>query len=193
MTDEQNDLDDLIHVWKSGAPPNSDDFKKRIKLTHLKTMVLLAIEVMVSIVAVGIGLYQCFHGSLLLGVSALVFSVVSCGLAFWARKGIWHLATGSVKEELLTSIKLARAQYRWAWGGIWACALALIFMTSITYTYSIDDALNLIQLRNFLVRLSFALIFMAVSIVITLVILEKSRRRLSKLKLLYEQLCDPKL
>jgi len=98
-----------------------------------------------------------------------------------------------VKDELLASIKLARAQYRWAWGGIWACALALIFMTSMIYTYSTDDALSLIELRKFLVKLSFALIFIPVSLVMTTLILEKSRRRLVKLKILYEQLRDPKL
>jgi len=193
MADKHNDLDDLIQVWKSGDTPNTGNFKKYINFFRLKTMALLAAEGVVSVIAVVIGLYQCFYGSLLLGVSILIFAVATFCLALWARKSVWHLPTGSVKDELLASIKLARAQYRWAWGGIWACALALIFMTSMIYTYSTDDALSLIELRKFLVKLSFALIFIAVSLVMTTLILEKSRRRLVKLKILYEQLRDPKL
>jgi len=65
MADKHNDLDDLIQVWKSGDTPNTGNFKKYINFFRLKTMALLAAEGVVSVIAVVIGLYQCFYGSLL--------------------------------------------------------------------------------------------------------------------------------
>ena len=193
MTNEQNDIDDLISIWKSGETPNSTDFKKRIKFDRLRAITSLTSEVVISVVAFALGLYLCFTGSLVLGVSTLFFSAIAFGISLWARAGTWHLTTGPVKAELLTSIKLARSQYRWAWGGIWVCAVALLFLATMTYTYSTDHSIGTTELRSLLSRFSLALVFVAVNLIITSLLLENARKRLAKLRLLYEQLHGPKL
>lgn len=192
MTDNQNDLDDLIDIWKSGTPPKSPNFKKRIKLTQLKIIGSLVIETIIFIFGIAFGIYLCFHDAILFGAGTLIFSTILFGLTLWARAGAWHLATGSVKEELLTSIKQTRAKYHWAWAGIWSCVLALFLVAAIVYHYSTDGALNLTQAQELLVRLSLVLALIAVYLIIASFMLENSRKRLSKLKLLYEQLTDQK-
>jgi len=188
--DDLSDLDDLIKLWKSGNIPNSKSFKSRIYAARIKMIVLIAIEAAIATTALVVGFYHVLQGSLILGASILVFSLVSFGIAFWSRSGAWRIPSGSVKDELQASIKQARAQYRWAWGGIWISALALIFMAILVYLNNVNYDQNYLETQPLLVGFSIALVFVAVNLMITSFILENSRRRIFKLRTLYKQLGD---
>lgn len=188
MTDDHMDLDELSLIWKSDTPPVTREFKNWIQTTRLKMIVLMAIETLVVALGSAIGVYLLTKGSLLLGGTILVFSLMALGIAFWSRSGAWSISTGSVKVELQTSIKQARAQYRWAWGGIWVCSAALIFLAIMAYSVSASPSHSSIDLARSFQYFSFALIFVAINLVMTSFMLENSRKKLFSLRMLYKQL-----
>jgi len=192
MTDDMNGLDDLSQLWTSenspATSPATNNFENRFKVARLKMIVLVAIESMIAVAAFATGVYKITQGSLILGGSILIFSLVSLGIAFWSRSGAWSVLTGSVKDELIASIKQTRAQYRWAWGGIWISAFALIFLAILIYSRELNPVHNAADSHQFFLGFSIALVFIAINLIITSFLLEKSRRRLFKLRLLHKQL-----
>ena len=190
MKDDHIDLDELSLIWKSDTPPVPQKFTSRVQLTRLKMYALAAIETLIATIGSGFAIYLLATGSFLLGLTILAFCLASLGISFWSRSGAWRISTGSVKAELQTSIKQTRAQYKWAWGGIWICSFALLFLAVIAYLFSTNQDTQAAEFSRFFQYFSFTLVFVALNLAITSVILEKSRKKLFKLKLLYEKMVD---
>ena len=191
MIDDHSDFDDLKQLWTSDNSPTPGTFKKRIKTSRLKMIMLTALETLVATAGTIAGIYFILQGSHILGASVLMFSIVSFGFAFWARAGAWRISTESVKDELQTSIKQSQARYKWAWGGIWVCGVALIFLAVLAYLQSKNFNQSPDDYADSFMIFSIALLYVAGNLIITAVILENARKQLSSLRLLFAQLYDP--
>ncbi len=190
MKDDNIDLDELSLIWKSETPPVPKKFTSPVQLARLKMYALTAIETMIAITGSGVAIYLLADGLFLLGLATLTFCLASLGISFWSRSGASRISTGSVKAELQTSIKQTQSQYRWAWGGIWICSFALLFLAVVAYLFSTNQETQAAELARSFQYFSVTLVFVALNLAVTSVILEKSRKKLFRLKLLYENMIN---